>query len=177
MLNAFSGIFKLSQSILTLLSTGWFLLFTLVTCFLSLFSNPLVSIPRVKTVIGIPITLMARLFVQLFAFFHFHTRIVKSAIWLVVFISWWLTLGLVFWPGLGDPFISQSPREFYAFHFLERFLFSHKPFVGMMKFQFLVQFPVDYLPQLVGLILILLICCIQLLCDQLFHLHHHVTYT
>ena len=36
----------------------------------------------------------------------------------------WLSLGLVVWPGLGDLFVSQNPREFCASHSLGRILFS-----------------------------------------------------
>ena len=57
---------------------------------------------------------------QFSAFFHFHYVIcchctihnVKG----FVMSSFWILL-LVFWPELGDPFLSQSPREFKAFHF------------------------------------------------------------
>ena len=32
------------------------------------------------------------------------------------FFSSWLILGLVFWPGLGDQFVSQKSKEFYTSH-------------------------------------------------------------
>ena len=34
----------------------------------------------------------------------------------------WLSLGVVVCPRLGDPFVSQNPKDFYASHFLERIL-------------------------------------------------------
>ena len=40
------------------------------------------------------------------------------------FFSFWLMFGLIFWLRSGDPLVSQSPREFYAFHFLGQMLIS-----------------------------------------------------
>ena len=45
-----------------------------------------------------------------------------------------LTLGRVFWLRLGDLFISQSLREFYASHYLRQILFCvYIPFVSIAK--------------------------------------------
>ena len=54
----------------------------------------------------------------------------------------------------------------------------HIPFVRMVKFKFLAHFPVDHLahPIMSSLIFLVLICCIQLLCDWWFHLCHCIAY-
>ena len=40
---------------------------------------------------------------------------VKSIRWQVI-IFFLIKLGLIFWPILGDPLVSQNPREFFASH-------------------------------------------------------------
>ena len=52
-------------------------------------------------------------------------------------------------------------------------------FGSMVKFQFFARFPVDHLshPVVSYFILILWVCYICLLCDWLFRLYHHITYT
>ena len=37
-----------------------------------------------------------------------------------VFFFFFLSLGLVVWPRIDDPFVSQNPKEFYASYFLGR---------------------------------------------------------
>ena len=61
-----------------------------------------------------------QIFVYLFVFFYFHfifhrnskIHLMKSS-----FFSCQLTLGQFFWMILADPWVSQSPREFYPSHF------------------------------------------------------------
>ena len=49
---------------------------------------------------------------------------------------------------------------------LDRFWVVHIPFVRMVKFKFLAQFPVDHLAHpVVPSIILFLICCIRRLCD------------
>ena len=55
------------------------------------------------------------------------------------FFSYWLTLGLVVWPRLGDPLVSQNPREFYASHFLLRILFCTYTFSKYGQILFFLQ--------------------------------------
>ena len=54
-----------------------------------------------------------------------------------------LSLGLVFSPGLGNPFVSQNPCVFYASHSPIGLCLYH--LLVMVKFQSLVQFPGDHL--------------------------------
>ena len=86
----------------------------------------------------------------------------RPIIRLVLFCCCWESLGQVVWPRLGVPFVSQNPREFCAFHYPGRIPIFHLPFVRMVKFQFLVQFPVDYLPHPVVSTLFALFYCIRL---------------
>ena len=62
------------------------------------------------------------------------------------FFYCWLSQGLIVWPRLGVPFVSQNPKEFCASHFLGRIRVVHIPFVRIVKFKFLAQFPTDHLP-------------------------------
>ena len=93
----------------------------------------------------------------------------KSIILLLLFSFFKLSLGLVVWPGLGDLFISQNSREFYASHSLGWILgYAYIPVVRMVKFKFLAQFFVDHFPYLFISSFILffaLVYCIRLLCD------------
>ena len=122
-------------------------------------TNSLVTVPKAPVPIGITITFMfhsffnsrARLsylafFLLSFKFSLWLAGMVKSTIWQVLFFSW-LLLGLV-WLRLGDLFVSQNPRGVWAFHSLGQ----------VVKFQFFVQFPVDYLAHPVMYSLILSLC-------------------
>ena len=60
---------------------------------------------------------------------------------------------LVVWSRLGDLFVSQNPREFWALVLLNGFQVEHIPLICLVKFQFLAQFPADYLPYTVVLVL------------------------
>ena len=98
------------------------------------FNNPLVIVPNAPITIGTIITFMFHSFFNSLArsrylsFFSFSFRFilwsagtVKSTI-LQIFFFCWLLWGLVFWPGLGDPFVCQSPIGVYAWHFLGQVL-------------------------------------------------------
>ena len=58
------------------------------------------------------------------------------------FLLCWLSLGLVVWPKLTDPFVCQNLKEFCASHFLGRI----PGCAPKVKFKLLAQFPVDPLP-------------------------------
>ena len=123
------GLFSVFWLILMLLS-GWSEL-VLISKSSSNFTNPLVIILSASTTIGIIITFMfysffnseARsrylfLFSLSFNFTQWSARMAKSTIQQVRFFFFWLSLGLVFWPSLSDPFVSQNPRELNASHSL-----------------------------------------------------------
>ena len=103
------------------------------------FSNPLVTVPNVPITVGIIVTSMfhsffnslARsrylsFFSHSFSFILWSAGAAKSTILQVLFFFFfffcWLLLGLVFWPGLGDPLVCQSPIGVYAWHFFGQVL-------------------------------------------------------
>ena len=53
---------------------------------------------------------------------------------------------MVVWPRLGDLFVSQNPREFYAPFSPGRILSCACTIFSMVIFKFLAVFPVDHLP-------------------------------
>ena len=63
-----------------------------------------------------------------------------------------LSQGLVFWPGLGDLFVCQNSREFCASNSQGQIL------VCIVKFECLAQFPVDDLPHPVVFGLFIFLC-------------------
>ena len=58
-------------------------------------------------------SLFFRLFISIFLFFGLFV----FGGGCFVFFFCWLSQGLVVWPRLGDPFVSQNPKEFCASHF------------------------------------------------------------
>ena len=100
------------------------------------FSNPLVTVPNAPITIGIIFTCMFHSFFSSlarsrylsffslsFCFILWSTGTAKSTILHVLFFfCCWLLLSLVSWPGLGDPFVYQSPIGVYASHFLGQVL-------------------------------------------------------
>ena len=92
------------------------------------FTKPLGSVPSEPITIGITVTLM---FLSSLARSKYLTLISFSLVFHSVvcensnihyaassppFFFYWLSIGLVFWLGLGDLFLSQNAREFYASH-------------------------------------------------------------
>ena len=69
-----------------------------------------------------------------------------------------ITRCLVFWPGLGDLFVSQNPKEFILLILQDRFWFVYIPFCSMVKFQFVAQFPVIPLHHPVMSSFVLILC-------------------
>ena len=119
----------------------------------SLFFKLVRTFPCASTIIGINITVM---------FYSFFCSLVRSNYFSIsslsfsftleeqqnplndkFFLSCKLTRGLALWLGLSGPFLSQSPREFYTFHFWGRIL--HIPFGSIVKFHSLPQFAMDHL--------------------------------
>ena len=74
-----------------------------------------------------------------------------------VHIFCWQSIVLVVCPRLDNPFASQNPKEFCAFHFQEGFFIVHIPFVQMFKFKLLALISVNHLlhPVLSSLIIYL----------------------
>ena len=86
----------------------------------SLFTNPLGIVPSSPTTIGISVTFM------FLRFFNFLTRswylslflfsfIFTQSTILPVLIFCWLSLGLIVWPRLGDPFVYSISRFYFRF--------------------------------------------------------------
>ncbi len=96
------------------------------------FSNPLVDVANALITIGIIVTCMFKSLARFrylsfsshsFSFILWPVRTARSTILKVLFFFFcWLILNLVFWPGLGDPFVYQSPIGVYASHFLGQVL-------------------------------------------------------
>ena len=100
----------------------------------SLFSNPLVTVPKVPITIGMIVTCMfhsffnslARsrylsFFSHSFSFILWSAETAKSTISQFLFFCW-LLLGLVFWPRFSDPCVCQSPIGVYVCYFLRQVL-------------------------------------------------------
>ena len=89
----------------------------------SLFSKPLWTFQSVRTIIGIPRhTHVPQLFQLTGKRFNLYFRFIftlwsagtAKSTWCQVLFSCLLTLNLLFWPGLGDLFVSKNPREFFC---------------------------------------------------------------
>ena len=129
--------------------------------------NLLVTVPSVLITIGITVTFMFN------SFFSSLARSRYSSLFSLSFsftlgqpeqqsllfgrfsFFCWLLLGLVFWPRLSDPFVSQNPWELCVSIFLDRFWVMHIAFVWVVKFKILAQFLMDHLahPVVSGVIL------------------------
>ena len=113
--------------------SNWFWFFWFLV-FLILFSRLLEIVPSAPTTTGITIIIMSHNFLSSLARSEYLLIFSLSFIFTLwstgttkftrrqVSFSCWLELGLVFWPGFGDSLASQNPREFRAFHSLERIL-------------------------------------------------------
>ena len=74
----------------------------------------LMAIPKASTIIGMQLSSKIHVVVSLFAFFYFPFVVYwNGLIHQMTRFFLLLTLGLVLWLGFGDPFVFQSPREFY----------------------------------------------------------------
>ena len=98
------------------------------------FASPSVNIPRAPITIGITVPFMSHSFFNsrvrpryLFSFRFLSFLLCwqpgqQSPLFGKFSFSCWLLLGLVVWPRLGDPFVSQTPRGVYASHSPEQIL-------------------------------------------------------
>ena len=90
-------------------------------------TNTLVIVPRVAFKTGNTVSFMFHNFLQfpskvvvlifLLAFFQFYFVVYwdkKFFTIMQVLLFCWLSLSQVIWPRLGDPFVSQNPREVFA---------------------------------------------------------------
>ena len=108
------------------------------------FSNPLVTVPNAPITIGIIVTSMFHSFFQfsskvevlifLFTFFQFHSVVSRDSKVdnFASSLFYWLLLGLVFWPRLGDLCVCQSPIGVYVCHFLGQVL-GYYPFIIIIR--------------------------------------------
>ena len=91
------------------------------------FNNPFVIVPNSAITTGIIVTFMFHSFFNSlarswylsffslsFRFILWSARTAKSTIFPILFFFCWLLWGLVFWPGLGDPFVCLSPIGVYC---------------------------------------------------------------
>ena len=83
-----------------------------------LFNNPLVIVPKVPITIGTTVTFIFHSLINSIArssYFSFFSHSFRFILWSTIlkilffffffFLFCWLLSGLVFWPGLGDPFV------------------------------------------------------------------------
>ena len=158
--------------------------YSLISKSFSPFTNFLGIAPSPPTKIGVSVTFMFHVFlwfsskvqisISLFVSFIFTLwsgRMSKFTLRLVLFFFGWLSLGLVVWPILGDPFVSQNFRDVYVSSSrTSSGLCIHYLFEGS-NFNFFTQLPVDYLPHPVvyGLIFF----CVNLLWLLVLYLSPH----
>ena len=112
-------------------------------------TNSLEIVPSSPITIGIAVT---------FIFYGFFFRILlcgltgRQSPLFGRFFFFFLLLLIITWSGrlaetFGDPFdLKKNPVKFVCLILLDRFRIVHIPFVFMVKFKFLAQFPVDHLP-------------------------------
>ena len=81
------------------------------------------------------------------------SKVHNSASSLFILFLW----GLVVLPILGDPYLNTQDK-FVRFILKDRYLVIHIPFVRVVKFKILAQFPVDHLAHPVLSSLILFLC-------------------
>ena len=149
------------------------------------FYQSFMDCPSAPTTIGITVTFMLYSFISLvwstnlslFSLFLFSLRGLPGKqsplfgrnspfFFFFFFFFCSLSLGLVVWPRVSDPFVSQNPSL--CFILQDGFCVQHISFIRMVKFQFFAQIPMYYHIHLVvsGLILFLAInYCIRLLLD------------
>ena len=109
-------------------------------------------------------------FVYYFDFFHFHSVVCGNGK-ILSLTSSFLFVNLhcqVFWLGSGEPFVYESLREFYAFHFLKQILVY--AYTVCQHGQILISCTIlngsTFLPNYTNsCIPLMLLCCIHLLCN------------
>ena len=154
--------------------------------------NPLVTVP---IVIGISVTFMFHSFCfsvllqgqGTFLSFWFLSALLCGQLerqsllfdkFSFFFCCCWLSQGLVVWPSLGDPFVSQNPREVCASHFLGRILDCAYTICsyGQISISCTIPSGSPSPPGRVSSCSFLLAYCIHQVDDCSFHLYHLITY-
>ena len=111
-------------------------------------------------------------FFQFYSVFRWDSKVHNSAWSIFVVVVVVVDNYKVWWSG-QDKVIHlylKIPEKFMRLILQDGFLVVHIPFICMVEFKPLAQFPVDHLVHLV------VICCILLLCDWSFCFYHHITY-
>ena len=90
-----------------------------------------------------------QLLIFLFTFFQFYSVVsrdskVHNLASFLFFV--WLSLGLVFWPRLDDPFVSQNPRRGCASHYPRQILGCAYTIYFYGQISISDTIPVDHLP-------------------------------
>ena len=86
-------------------------------------TNPLVTALSAPITISIAVTLCSNVFFSSYLFFRFHSVLSCGKVhYSAGSLFCWLSQGLVVWPRLDDPFVSQNPRELCASRLLGRIL-------------------------------------------------------
>ena len=75
-----------------------------------------------------------------------------------IFLFCWLLLGIVVWPRLGDPSVSQNPMGVCASHYPGQILGYLYTFFSRVKFKLLSRFSVDHLTHPIVSSLIIFLC-------------------
>ena len=132
-------------------------------------TNPLVTLPRARIKIGITVIFMFHSFCNSlvssrylsffslsFNFTLWSTGTAKSTILQIFVVVDYYKIWSSGWDQVICLFLKIS-EKFVRLILEDRFWLEHMPFVRMIKFKFLLQFPVDYLAHLVVSSLILLL--------------------
>ena len=133
-------------------------------------THPFVTVRSALIAVGITVTLTFHSFYSLlarskyvalfslsFSFTLWSAEMAKSTILFFFFSFFWLSLGLVIWLKLDDPFLSQnSPKSCLIFQ--GGLWIIPIPFVRMVRLKLLSQLPVDHLAHPVVSSLILYLC-------------------
>ena len=132
----------------------------------SLYTNPLVTVLRAPSTIGITVTFMfhrifqfrSKVFIFLSAFFPFYSVVSRNNKVHNSVSSLFLSFqGLVVWPRLGDFYLIIT-ENFVRFILQDWFWVVHISSVRMIRLQFLAQFPVDHFAHPVVSSLTLFLC-------------------
>ena len=161
------------------------------------FNNPLVIVPNAPITIRTIVTFMFNGFFQfsskvevlilLFTFLQIYSVVRRDSkvdsfacsLFFFFFFFCWLLWGLVFWPGLVDPFVCLSPIGVYACHFQGQVVGSAYTIFLYGRIEISCSFlsgspcrPCRVSPYTPSV----LIYCIRLLCDWSFRLCHRIAY-
>ena len=151
-------------------------------------TNPLVTLPKAPITIGKTVTLMFTSFLnflarsQYLSFFSLSlnfTLISTGTTKFTILQVFFFFQGLVDWPRLDDPFVSQNPRGVCVSHSRGQMLCYACTICsyGLISISCPIPCGSPCPPSRVqSYTFSVLICCICLLCDYTFLLYHHVIY-